>query len=90
MFAQQASNYVDPVNGFSFTGLTDPVHSVTYGLTFPPLDSTGSNSEFIGEITAPSGTSWVGLALGGAMAQNILLVAWPNAGKIVASTRWAS
>ena len=89
VFAQSASNYVDPVNGFTFTGLTDPVHDVTYGLTLPPLDSNGGNSEFIGEITAPASAAWVGLALGGAMAQNILLVAWPNAGKIVSSTRFA-
>ena len=91
VFAQSSSSYTDPGNGFVFQGITDPVHSVTYGLVFPPLATSGSNpNEFIGEIVAPNDAKWVGLSLGGAMLQNILLVAWPNAGNIVFSSRYTS
>ena len=89
--SQSASNYVDSGNGFQFTGITDPVHDVTYGVTFPPLATSGSQStEFIGEIVAPIDASWIGVALGGAMNGDLLLVAWPNGNQIVASTRFAT
>ena len=91
VFSQSASNFVDPVNGYQFTGITDPVHDVTYGFTFPPLATSGANpTEFIGEVVAPATTQWIGIALGGAMLQDLLLMAWPNAGKIVSSTRFAT
>ena len=91
MLSQSASNFVDPVNCYQFTGLTDPVHDVTYGFTFPPLATSGSNpTEFIGEIVAPVDAQWVGVALGGAMLQDLLLVAWPNGNDIVFSTRYAT
>ncbi len=91
MLSQSASNFVDPVNGYQFTGITDPVHDVTYGFTFPPLATSGSNpTEFIGEIVAPIAQKWIGVALGGAMLQDLLLVAWPNGNDIVSSTRIAS
>ena len=90
-FAQSASSYTDSGNGFQFTGITDPVHDVTYGVVLPPLVTSGSQStEFIGEIVAPIASKWVGIALGGSMLQNLLLVAWPNGNQIVASTRWAT
>nr|BAD36748.1 cellobiose dehydrogenase [Irpex lacteus] len=89
--SQSASNYIDPDNGFQFTGVTDAETQVTYGVTFPPLATSGAQStEFIGEVVAPVAAKWVGIALAGAMLQDLLLVAWPNAGKIVSSTRIAS
>ncbi|KAH9475934.1 substrate-specific activator of APC-dependent proteolysis [Psilocybe cubensis] len=84
--AQAGGPYVDPDNGITFSGYTDPVHGVTYGFVFP---SVASNSqEFIGEIVAPLANAWVGVSPGGAMLHNLLLVAWPNAGKIVRSARY--
>ncbi|KAL0958866.1 hypothetical protein HGRIS_014182 [Hohenbuehelia grisea] len=89
--AQTASTYIDTANGIHFTGVTEPVHGVTYGLVFPPLATSGSNpNEFIGEIVAPIATRWAAFALGGAMLQNLLLVAWPNGGSIVRSPRFAT
>lgn len=90
--AQVGGAYVDPDNGITFFGYADPIHSITYGITFPPLVSTGANStEFIGEIVAPiATTAWAGVSPGGAMLNNLLLVAWPNAGSIVSSARMAS
>ncbi|KAH7920130.1 hypothetical protein BV22DRAFT_823461 [Leucogyrophana mollusca] len=91
VLAQSSSSYTDPDNGFVFQGYTEPVHNVTYGLVFPPLVTSGSNStEFIGEIVATSDAKWIGLALGGAMAGDLLLVAWPNANSIVFSARYTT
>ena len=44
----------------------------------------------MGEFVAPLDAKWLGFSLGGAMLQNLLLVAWPNGNKIVASTRYVS
>ncbi|KAG6865808.1 hypothetical protein C0991_011613 [Blastosporella zonata] len=84
----QGAAYTDPDNGISFWGYTDPVHQVTYGYVFPPLES--SSNEFIGEIVAPIAAKWVGASPGGAMLQNLLLVAWPNGNSIVRSARYAT
>ncbi|KAF8874745.1 hypothetical protein BD779DRAFT_1678607 [Infundibulicybe gibba] len=70
---------------------SDPVHFVTHGYVFPPLDSTGATAtEFIGEIVAPIGTKWAGVSPNGAMLQSLLLVAWANGNSIVRSARFAT
>lgn len=83
----QAPSYVDPENGITFWGVTDPVHSVTYGYAFPPLNA--GYDEFIGQIVAPIDTKWAGVSPGGGMLNNLLLVAWPDGDKIVSSARMA-
>lgn len=89
--AQAGGAYVDPDNGISFYGYTEPAHGVTYGFVFPPADSTGSlATEFIGEIVAPIATKWAGVSPGGSMLQNLLLVAWANGNSIVRSARIAT
>uniref|UniRef100_UPI0012FE7E2C Cellobiose dehydrogenase n=1 Tax=Phanerodontia chrysosporium TaxID=2822231 RepID=UPI0012FE7E2C len=88
---QSASQFTDPTTGFQFTGITDPVHDVTYGFVFPPLATSGAQStEFIGEVVAPIASKWIGIALGGAHNNDLLLVAWANGNQIVSSTRWAT
>ncbi|KAF8954798.1 hypothetical protein BDZ97DRAFT_1765737 [Flammula alnicola] len=83
--------YVDPDNGITFFGSTEAAHGVTYGYVFPPFVQTGSNStEFIGEIVAPIAAQWAGVSPGGAMLNNLLLVAWPNAEKFVRSSRYTT
>lgn len=62
-----------------------------YGFVFPPTTATGATAqEFIGEIVAPVANEWVGIALGGQMADDLLLVAWPNDDEIVFSPRFAT
>ncbi|KAI0765073.1 cellobiose dehydrogenase [Fomes fomentarius] len=87
VYSQVAAPYTDPGNGFVFDGITDPAYGVTYGLVLP---QGSSSTEFIGEIVAPVDAKWVGLALGGAMIGNLLIVAWPNGNQIVASPRYAT
>ena len=82
------AGFTDPDTQISYTGITDPVHDVTYGITFPPISSPPPD-EFIGEIVAPLDAKWIGMSLGGAMNGDLLLVAWPNGNEIVSSTRYA-
>ncbi|PBK88946.1 cellobiose dehydrogenase [Armillaria gallica] len=86
--AQLGTQYVDPDNGITFYGLTDPVHGVTFGYVFPPLESGAT--EFIGEIVAPIATEWSGVSPGGATITNLLLVAWADGDEVVSSARWAT
>lgn len=91
VLSQAGGQYVDPDNGIPFWGYTDPVHGMTLGYIFPPLDSTGDlANEFIGEIVAPRDAKWAGVSPGGQMLQNLLLVAWPNGNSIVRSARYAT
>ena len=46
-------------------------------------------SEFVGEIVATKNAVWAGYDLGGAMANNLMLVVWPNGSNFVYSTRMA-
>ncbi|KAF8066812.1 cellobiose dehydrogenase [Lyophyllum atratum] len=88
----QGGPYTDKDNGITFWGYTEPVHGVTYGFVFPPLAAVGGaqSNEFIGEIVAPIATKWAGIAPGGNMVQNLLLVAWPNGNSIIRSARIAT
>ena len=87
-FAQSSSSYTD--QGITFQGITDPTYNVTYGFVFPPLTETNETTEFIGEIVTPVSNQWIGVALGGQMADDLLLVLWPNGDEIMYSPRWAT
>ncbi|KAJ3740086.1 cellobiose dehydrogenase [Lentinula detonsa] len=87
-FAQAATEYVDPDNGITFWGITDPVHLVTHGYVFPPI-SAGS-TEFIGEIVAPISTGWAGVSPGGEMVDNLLLMVWANGDTVMGTNRFAT
>ncbi|KAF7369028.1 Cellobiose dehydrogenase [Mycena venus] len=89
--AQAAAQFTDPDNGITFWGITDVVHNVTYGYVFPPLATSGPNpNEYIGTIVSPLVNQWNGFALSGSMIDSLLIAAWPNNGKIVFTTRYAT
>ncbi|KZS87659.1 cellobiose dehydrogenase [Sistotremastrum niveocremeum HHB9708] len=85
----QSVAYTD--SGINFQGIFETTHGIQYGFVFPPTTATGATAqEFIGEIIVPVVNQWVGLAFGGQMADNLLMVAWPNANNIVFSPRYAT
>ncbi|KAJ7864972.1 cellobiose dehydrogenase [Mycena olivaceomarginata] len=89
--AQAAAQFTDPDNGITFWGITDAAHSVTYGYVFPPLATSGPNpNEYIATIVSPLANQWSGYALSGSMIDSLLIAAWPNNGKIVFTTRYAT
>ena len=83
--AQGSASYTD--SGITFQGLQEPTHGVTYGFVLP--EDTNS-TEFIGEIIAPVANQWIGIALGGQMANDLLIVSWPNGNDIVFSPRYTT
>ncbi|KAG8897456.1 hypothetical protein FRC01_011329, partial [Tulasnella sp. 417] len=88
----QSSKYCDAGTGgtnLCFETYFDPVYGARYGWVFPPVGSTTYPSEFIGQFTVPIAGKWAGVALGAGMNSNLLLVAWPNSGAIVKSSRQA-
>ncbi|KAJ6567724.1 cellobiose dehydrogenase [Mycena vulgaris] len=89
--SQVATQFTDPDNGITFWGITDVVHSVTYGYVFPPLATSGANpNEYIATIVSPLANAWSGYSLSGSMIGSLLVAAWPNNGKIVFTTRYAT
>ena len=90
MVSQTGSAYTDPDNGITFYGYTEAANKATFGYIFPPSTSTTTPNEFIGEIVAPIALKWAGVAPGGSMLKQLLLVAWPNGNDIVRSARYAT
>jgi cellobiose dehydrogenase (acceptor) len=61
------------------------------GYVFPPLATSGANpTEYLGTIVSPLANQWSGFALSGSMIDSLLIAAWPNNGKIVFTTRYAT
>ena len=90
MVSQTGSAYTDPDNGITFYGYTEAANKATFGYVFPPVSSTSTPNEFIGEIVAPISIKYAGVAPGGSMLKQLLLVAWPNGNAIVRSARYAT
>lgn len=93
----QTSAWCDPQNGLCFQALqkrnlldpgdTSKTYDLTIGVAFP---TSTSSTEFIGEIVATRNVAYAGYDLGGAMANNLMLIVWPNGNNFVWSTRMAS
>ncbi|KAH7343061.1 hypothetical protein BKA65DRAFT_526989 [Rhexocercosporidium sp. MPI-PUGE-AT-0058] len=84
-WAQQSSSSVDPNTGITFQGKTDTT-GFYFGMAVP--ETVGS--DFIGQLVVPITTGYGGLTLTGSMTGSLLVVAWPNEGKVIASFRETS
>ncbi|EKD19944.1 uncharacterized protein L3040_002377 [Drepanopeziza brunnea f. sp. 'multigermtubi'] len=78
--AQQTSAKVDSNTGITFQGKTDAT-GYYFGMAVP----TTIGTDFIGQIIAPITEGYAGVSLTGKMVGSLLIVAWPNAGEVVAS-----
>ncbi|KFY27341.1 hypothetical protein V493_03549 [Pseudogymnoascus sp. VKM F-4281 (FW-2241)] len=98
-----AGKYTDEDTGIIFATQTIPDGTAAQGLTkggftvglaLPADAATVDATEYIGMIigssTSTTATGWAGFAHGGGMTNNLLLMAWPNDGKILTSFRQAS
>ncbi|KZL68600.1 fungal cellulose binding domain-containing protein, partial [Colletotrichum incanum] len=90
--------YTDPGTGIVFNtwsaSTAQTAGGMTYGFALPENALTTDANEYIGYLQCASkngqGTGWCGLSLGGSMTNKLLLLAWPNAGEILTSFRWAA
>ncbi|PBP21408.1 GMC oxidoreductase [Diplocarpon rosae] len=83
--AQQSSALTDPNTGITFQGKTD-----TTGFYFGLAAPTTVGSDFIGQMVVPITAGYGGITLTGTMTGSLLVVAWPNEGKVMASFRETS
>ncbi|KAI1327173.1 carbohydrate-binding module family 1 protein [Xylariaceae sp. FL0255] len=99
------TTYTDPKTGIVFnnwivpdtasgTDETSTWGGLTFGMALPSNALTTDATEFIGYLQCPSNsttlTGWCGISLGGAMTNNLLLMAWPYEGEILTSFRYAT
>ncbi|KAI1411568.1 CBD9-like protein [Hypoxylon sp. FL1857] len=87
-----ADLYHDPDTGFSFSQynalVTTGTSSITFRIAIP--SPAPANYDAVVQVVAPISAGWVGLAWGGSMTNNPLLVGWTNGANAVASIRRAS
>lgn len=85
--AQTSSPFLDEKTGINFTGYQSDT-GYRFGIALPENPTT----DFIAQIQAPvtNGAGWAGFSMGQSMVGNLLVVAWPNEGKIVSSFREAT
>ncbi|KAF2752199.1 iron reductase domain protein [Sporormia fimetaria CBS 119925] len=82
----------------SETGFTFAEHKVAYTLSasiavrvaVPSSAQAGQPYDAVFQIIVPNQVGWAGIAMGGSMVYNPLLVGWANGQQTQASTRWAT
>ncbi|CAL3973404.1 unnamed protein product [Diplocarpon coronariae] len=82
--SQSSAPFIDEATGITFQQVTDG--AFTFGIALPEA----SSSDFIGRISATGAAGWAGISLKGPMTGSLMVVAWPNADRVVASLRLAT
>ncbi|KAF4985436.1 hypothetical protein FGRMN_11207, partial [Fusarium graminum] len=77
--------YKDADTGITFQQWTDKSSKFTFGMALPKNPTT----DFIGQIIAPISEGYASVSMGSLMAKKLLVVAWPNDGKVLTSVRQA-
>ncbi|KAL2198845.1 cellobiose dehydrogenase-like protein [Corynascus similis CBS 632.67] len=93
--AAAAANEVvrDPDTGLTFTS-NYQLYKVNAGITFrvaiPDDAQSYSPYDAVVQLVVPNEVGWVGLAWGGGMTNNPLVVAWNSGNSVTLSPRWAT
>lgn len=64
--------------------------SISFRIASSSEAQPGQPYDIVFQITAPNQVGWAGVAFGGTMVYNPLLVGWANGQQTLASTRWAT
>lgn len=83
-----AAKYCDPATTICYSEYTSP-ERIAYRIAIPDTATPGNFSVLL-QIVAPRTVGWAGLAWGGVMVNNPLLVAWANGANTVVSSRRAT
>ncbi|RGP74571.1 cellobiose dehydrogenase [Fusarium sporotrichioides] len=81
-----SEEYKDADTGITFQQFVDKSSKFTFGIAMPETPST----DFIGQIIAPISEGYASVGMGSTMSKKLLVVAWPNDGKVLSSVRQAS
>ncbi|KAL7620091.1 hypothetical protein AAE478_010641 [Parahypoxylon ruwenzoriense] len=89
-----ADVFRDPDTGFTFSQYNAPITTgssyITFRVAIPSPATSGQAYDAVLQVVAPISAGWVGLAWGGSMTNNPLVIGWPNGGSAVASARRAT
>ncbi|KAI0880854.1 CBD9-like protein [Annulohypoxylon maeteangense] len=89
-----ADVYRDPDTGFSFSQYNAPITTGTSYITFrvaiPSPATSGQPYDVVLQVVAPISAGWVGVAWGGSMTNNPLLIGWANGASSMTSIRRAT
>ncbi|CAK1366329.1 unnamed protein product [Cercospora beticola] len=93
--AQVFSSYTDEDGVVLWQNTFDPkvgAGNAQVGIALPPADAVDLKNEYIGRIVAPipTGGTWFGITHTAGMTGSLLLITWPNEGKVMTSFRHAS
>ncbi|KAK1775480.1 hypothetical protein QBC45DRAFT_335185 [Copromyces sp. CBS 386.78] len=83
-----AAKYCDASTSICYSEYINP-EKIAYRFAIPE-NATSGNFDVLLQIVAPKTVGWAGLAWGGVMVNNPLLVAWPYQTNVIASSRKAS
>ncbi|KAK3396959.1 hypothetical protein B0T20DRAFT_355910 [Sordaria brevicollis] len=83
-----AAKYCDASTSVCYSEYISP-EKIAYRFAIPE-NATAGNFDVLLQIVAPKTVGWAGLAWGGVMVNNPLLVAWPYQSSVIASSRKAS
>ncbi|KAJ4413411.1 hypothetical protein N0V85_003569 [Neurospora sp. IMI 360204] len=83
-----AAKYCDASTSICYSEFISP-EKIAYRFAIPD-NATAGNFDVLLQIVAPKTVGWAGLAWGGVMVNNPLLVAWPYQSSVIASSRKAS
>ncbi|KAI1478545.1 CBD9-like protein [Daldinia eschscholtzii] len=95
-FVSEASAdvYRDPDTGFSFSqkdvAITTNNNHITFRIAIPSPVPANQPYDAVIQIVAPNTAGWVGVAWGGSMTNNPLLIGWTNGANGVVSVRRAT
>lgn len=89
-----ADVFKDPDTGFSFSQsnvqITTGTSYITFRIAIPSPATAGQPYDAVLQVVAPVAAGWVGLAWGGSMTNNPLLIGWPNGASGVVDVRRAT
>lgn len=82
-----STKVADPDTGLSFASYTND-KGISYRVAQPGKPAKAPFT-LVAQIVGPANLGWAGLAWGGSMTYNPLLIVWPNGKDIVVSSRMA-
>ncbi|KAI2469121.1 CBD9-like protein [Annulohypoxylon bovei var. microspora] len=89
-----ADVFLDPDTGFTFSQynaqITTGTSYITFRVAIPSPAPSGQPYDVVLQVVAPVSAGWVGVAWGGSMTNNPLLIGWANGASGMASIRRAT
>ncbi|EGS22654.1 uncharacterized protein CTHT_0011260 [Thermochaetoides thermophila DSM 1495] len=86
--------FQDPDTGLTFTSdfilYKADGRGITYRIAIPDNAQNYVPYDAVVQLVVPNDVGWAGLAWGGSMPRNPLLVAWKNNNDVIISPRWAN